>query len=109
MPEAKMPLRYERRKDTGRNGSAGTISILYKTVSYTEKEGDQMYNENEDVLILASGRGFWRMRGWIPGNLIFKMPVQEFATWRRLSYNTGKRALPPVYLEEKYRHAFSDH
>jgi hypothetical protein len=22
-------------------------------VSYTEKEGDQMYNENEDVLILA--------------------------------------------------------
>ena len=35
MPEAKMPLRYERRKDTGRNGSAGTISILYKTVSYT--------------------------------------------------------------------------
>ena len=53
MPEAKMPLRYERRKDTGRNGSAGTISILYKTVSYTEKEGDPMYNENEDVLILA--------------------------------------------------------
>lgn len=53
MPEAKMPLRYERRNDPGRNGSAGTISILYKTVSYTEKEGDQMYNENEDVLILA--------------------------------------------------------
>lgn len=53
MPEAKMPLRYERRNDPGRNGSAGTISILYKAVSYTEKEGDPMYNENEDVLILA--------------------------------------------------------
>ena len=52
MPEAKMPLRYERRKDPGRNGSAGTISILYKAVSYTKKD-TPMYNENEDVLILA--------------------------------------------------------
>ena len=52
MPEAKMPLRYERRKDPGRNGSAGTISILHKTLRYTKKE-DPMYNENEDILILA--------------------------------------------------------
>lgn len=52
MPEAKMPLRYESRKDPGRNGRVGTISILYKTLRYAKKE-DAMYNENEDILILA--------------------------------------------------------
>lgn len=53
-----MPAVYHRsRKVTGKqpgwSGQAGRLSIICKTGGCSKNELDELYNENEDVLILA--------------------------------------------------------
>jgi hypothetical protein len=45
--------RCRRRKDPGRKGRAGAVPALYTTMGCSKKEEAIMYNDSEDVLILA--------------------------------------------------------